>query len=395
MCMRKVASKSPAIYRLLDWKDSEKCLLLSVLLFIYMSFYLVWHLVTAFFTDFGAQYVSPAGAGQLSWVLLFNLSGYLLLIFWASLLRKSRRQSPLFVHSFVQFFGVSFLLLGLMFGLYSPITGMVLLGSPLVGFILFGFRPVIWGFTVSTVMVLLLSWLAARGHDIYALYFRSDPAAKGSLSYYWIASTVAFSVPFVAGVLTLVSLLLRRWVYREAQVRAMAVQDPLTGLSNRRALFDQFAHEMARARRSGEALSVCVMDLDHFKQINDRHGHAAGDAVLVRVAELLRECLRETDRIGRIGGEEFVLVLPDTGHEGAKKVIERCRVALVGTPVMLDVGDSLTVSASFGVVTALAGEHATESQLVSRADDALYLAKQRGRNRVEFWSSAMLEVATA
>jgi len=227
MCMRKVASKSPAIYRLLDWKDSEKCLLLSVLLFIYMSFYLVWHLVTAFFTDFGAQYVSPAGAGQLSWVLLFNLSGYLLLIFWASLLRKSRRQSPLFVHCFVQFFGVSFLLLGLMFGLYSPITGMVLLGSPLVGFILFGFRPVIWGFTVSTVMVLLLSWLAARGHDIYALYFRSDPAAKGSLSYYWIASTVAFSVPFVAGVLTLVSLLLRRWVYREAQVRAMAVQDPL------------------------------------------------------------------------------------------------------------------------------------------------------------------------
>jgi len=175
----------------------------------------------------------------------------------------------------------------------------------------------------------------------------------------------------------------------------MAVQDPLTGLSNRRALFDQFAHEMARARRTGEVLSVCVMDLDHFKQINDRHGHAAGDTVLVRVANLLRECLRETDRIGRIGGEEFVLVLPDTGHEGAEKVIERCRAALVGTPVMLDVGEPLTVSASFGVVTALAGEQATESQLVSRADDALYLAKKRGRNRVEFWSSAMLEVATA
>ena len=117
--------------------------------------------------------------------------------------------------------------------------------------------------------------------------------------------------------------------------------------------------------------------------------------MLVRVANLLRECLRETDRIGRIGGEEFVLVLPDTGHEGAEKVIERCRAALVGTPVMLDVGEPLTVSASFGVVTALAGEQATESQLVSRADDALYLAKKRGRNRVEFWSSAMLEVATA
>ncbi len=393
--MRKAASRSPAIYRLLDWSDSDKCMLLSVMLSIYMLFYLAWHLVTAFFTDFGAQYVSPTGAKQFTGVLLFNVSGYLAMIAWAAVLRKTRRQSRLFVHCFVQFFGVSFLLLGLMLGLYSPITGMVLLGSPLVGFILFGFRPVVWGFTVSTVMVLLLAWLSASGYDIYALYFRADPTARDSLSYYWIASTVAFSVPFVTAVLTLVSLLLRRWVYREAQVRAMAVQDPLTGLANRRALFDQFAHEIARARRAGEDLSVCVLDLDHFKQINDRHGHAAGDTVLVRVANLLRECLRETDRIGRIGGEEFVLVLPDTGHEGAEKVIERCRAALVGTPVMLDVGEPLTVSASFGVVTALAGEQATESQLVSRADDALYLAKKRGRNRVEFWSSAMLEVATA
>ena len=393
--MRKAASRSPAIYRLLDWSDSDKCMLLSVMLSIYMLFYLAWHLVTAFFTDFGAQYVSPTGAKQFTGVLLFNVSGYLAMIAWAAVLRKTRRQSRLFVHCFVQFFGVSFLLLGLMLGLYSPITGMVLLGSPLVGFILFGFRPVVWGFTVSTVMVLLLAWLSASGYDIYALYFRADPTARDSLSYYWIASTVAFSVPFVTAVLTLVSLLLRRWVYREAQVRAMAVQDPLTGLANRRALFDQFAHEIARARRAGEDLSVCVLDLDHFKQINDRHGHAAGDTVLVRVANLLRECLRETDRIGRIGGEEFVLVLPDTGHEGAEKVIERCRAALVGTPVMLDVGEPLTVSASFGVVTALAGELATESQLVSRADDALYLAKKRGRNRVEFWSSAMLEVATA
>lgn len=393
--MRKAASRSPAIYRLLDWSDSEKCMLLSVMLSIYMLFYLAWHLVTAFFTDFGAQYVSPTGATQVTGVLLFNLSGYLVMIAWAVLLRKTRRQSRFFVHCFVQFFGVSFLLLGLMFGLYSPITGMVLLGSPLVGFILFGFRPVAWGFTVSTLMVLLLAWLSASGYDIYALYFRADPTAKDSLSYYWIASTVAFSVPFVTAVLTLVSLLLRRWVSREAQVRAMAVQDPLTGLANRRALFDQFAHEIARARRAGEDLSVCVLDLDHFKQINDRYGHAAGDTVLVRVAERLRQILRETDRIGRIGGEEFVLVLPATGRIGAKNVVERCRAVLYDTPIVLDDGTPLTVSASFGVVAAAPDMETTESQLVSRADEALYQAKQRGRNRVEFWSAVTSATASA
>ncbi len=393
--MGQTVSGSPSIYRLLDWSDRDKCLLLCGLLLGYMFFYLAWHLITVSMTDFGSYYVSPQGAQQLTGVLLFNISGYLLLILWGALLRKADSHSRLYVNAFVQFFGASFLLLGIMFGIYSPITGMVLVGSPLVGFILFGFRPVAWGFAVSTVLVLLLSWLSASGVEIYALYFQEDPAAKDSLSYYWIASTVAFSVPFVTSVVTLVSILLRRWVYREAQVRAMAVQDPLTGLANRRALFDQFAHEMARARRSGEALSVCVMDLDHFKLINDRHGHAAGDTVLVWVANLLRECLRETDRIGRIGGEEFVLVLPDTGREGAEKVIERCRSALVGTPVMLEDGESLTVSASFGVVTSFAEDNATESQLVSRADDALYQAKQHGRNRVEFWSSAMFEAATA
>ena len=101
--------------------------------------------------------------------------------------------------------------------------------------------------------------------------------------------------------ITLISLLLRRWIYREAQIRDQAVHDPLTGLANRRELFRLLAHELARGRRSGLPMAICIMDLDHFKRINDQYGHGAGDRVLVKMAETLNARLRESDLVGRIG----------------------------------------------------------------------------------------------
>ncbi|MCG8393023.1 MAG: diguanylate cyclase [Pseudomonadales bacterium] len=385
--MKLLPSGSPAIHKLLDWNDRDKCLLLAVLLWFYMVFLMIWQLVTTHLTAFGERYVSPEGAVQMAEVMTFNLAGWALLVVWGAWLRRAGRDPGAYVIAFLSFFGVSFLLLGLMIGLYSPMTGMVLVGSPLVGFILFGFRRVAWSFAICTLVVLLMAWLSVHGNS-YALYFQEDPVSKEALSYYWIASTIAFTVPFITAVITLVALLLRRWTYREAQIRDMAIHDPLTGLANRRELFERFATELARGRRTGNPLAVCVMDLDHFKQINDRHGHAAGDQVLVRVAQLLRESLRETDVLGRIGGEEFVLVLPDTDAAGAATVIERCREQIHRSPVRFDQGESLTVSASFGITVCQAGAALSETQLITRADEALYRAKASGRNRVEVWSSA-------
>jgi len=108
--------------------------------------------------------------------------------------------------------------------------------------------------------------------------------------------------------------------------------------------------------------------------------------VLVRVAEVLRHCLRETDLVGRIGGEEFVLLLPDTELGGVESVIERCRASIERSPVTLEDGSPLPVSASFGVVIYENGEEISANELISRADEMLYRAKAAGRNRAEFWS---------
>lgn len=383
--MKKKPARLLAIYRLLEWSDRDKCLLLSVLLWGYMGLVYLWHLFTVNFTEFATQFVSAEGAEVMGQVMLFNQVGWLVLIAWGALLRRIKRHSVYYPVVFMSFFSIGFLLLGWTVGLYSPMTGMVLVGSPLVGFVLFGFPRVAWNFAFSVLVVLLLAWLSVRGYSAHAIYFLTYPITQEVLSYYWIGSTVAFMVPFITVVITLIALLLGRWVYREAQIRNQALHDPLTGLSNRRELFNRFGHELARARRGGQPLGVCLMDLDHFKRINDTHGHGVGDDVLVRVASVLRRCLRETDVIGRIGGEEFVLLLPETDASGADRVIERCRVGIECSPLTLENGAALPVSASFGVAIWHVADEADERELMARADAMLYRAKAQGRNRAEFW----------
>jgi diguanylate cyclase (GGDEF)-like protein len=162
-------------------------------------------------------------------------------------------------------------------------------------------------------------------------------------------------------------------------VEKQALVDGLTGLANRRAASDALHAEAARAERLQTPLSVVLVDLDGFKDVNDAHGHAVGDAVLRALAEVLRETLRESDIAGRWGGEEFLLLLPGADEEGAVQLAERVRIGLA-TCRIPGVPD-LRVTASFGVAE-YAGETNTE-QLLAAADDALYRAKRGGKNRVE------------
>jgi diguanylate cyclase (GGDEF)-like protein len=138
--------------------------------------------------------------------------------------------------------------------------------------------------------------------------------------------------------------------------------------------------EVARAKRYNDALSVILLDVDHFKHINDRRGHAAGDMVLGAVGKLLNSAVRTCDIVARWGGEEFVLVLPSTPLQGAEQVAERVRETLEGADIQDGNGDVIPVTASFGVATYALGE--TLEQVIDRADRAMYLAKSGGRNRV-------------
>jgi diguanylate cyclase (GGDEF)-like protein len=165
------------------------------------------------------------------------------------------------------------------------------------------------------------------------------------------------------------------------QLEHEASHDRLTGLWNRGRILDQLARELSRARREKVALSVVLADIDHFKQINDSCGHAAGDAVLTEVARRMQSTLRVSDVIGRYGGEEFLLVLPRAELTGGHDVAERVRAAVEVRPVAGS-GARQHVTLSLGVAcTAGAGFEA--APLLHAADAALYRAKARGRNCVE------------
>ncbi|MBN2398304.1 MAG: GGDEF domain-containing protein [Deltaproteobacteria bacterium] len=166
----------------------------------------------------------------------------------------------------------------------------------------------------------------------------------------------------------------------ELKLKEMAATDPLTGLYNRREYEMLFRHEIERARRLGSPLSVCIADLDHFKEVNDIYGHEAGDEVLRRTADLIRKNVRSMDIIGRLGGEEFIILLPEATCDGAAVTGNRILEALASTDI--DVGAAaVRITATIGVTQLLPDDHDLNAA-VQRADAAMYQGKEAGRNRV-------------
>lgn len=171
---------------------------------------------------------------------------------------------------------------------------------------------------------------------------------------------------------------------KNKQLEELALTDALTGLPNRRAIEDWAASQLSNAVRHGFPFWIALADLDHFKQVNDTFGHDAGDAVLKRFSKILKSSLRRGDLCGRLGGEEFLLVLTHTDKENALKVIDRIRMELSCTPVTFG-GCTVGVTASFGLAGFEGNQEASAfGRLRELADAALYSAKRAGRNRIEF-----------
>jgi diguanylate cyclase (GGDEF)-like protein len=173
---------------------------------------------------------------------------------------------------------------------------------------------------------------------------------------------------------------LLRGLNRVASVAEQAMIDPLTSAANRRGFERALAIELERSERRGHPCALVIVDLDDFKQVNDRHGHDVGDDVLVTLAERLRESVRSADTVARLGGEEFALLLPETDLPGALAVAERARVAFEASWVPLRRDDRLAVTASFGVAAFPTSRD--RAALMREADQALYTAKRLGKNRV-------------
>lgn len=179
----------------------------------------------------------------------------------------------------------------------------------------------------------------------------------------------------------LTELFMRRNFVQSARLDELARTDSLTELPNRRAFMEALEAAIGRFERYGHRFALLLLDLDQFKRINDEFGHAAGDVVLCRMGERVRATLRTSDLLARLGGEEFALLLPETGQAGAQESAERIRRCLAETDIEIGPGVTVALTASIGVVVA-EGESVGPDRLLRRADDAMYAAKHAGRNRV-------------
>jgi diguanylate cyclase (GGDEF)-like protein len=196
----------------------------------------------------------------------------------------------------------------------------------------------------------------------------------------WPVSTIG-----LASCLALSELRRRRAEQKVHTLQAESTTDPLTGVGNRRWLDVELKQRIAQLKRQNAPFSALLVDIDHFKSVNDRLGHDAGDAILVAVAKELRGALRDMDVLCRIGGEEFVIVLPGTDTEAASLAGERLRKAIESANLLFN-DKVIPISVSIGLTTAVAMD--TQESMLKRADEALYAAKRSGRNRCFIMSNS-------
>jgi len=233
-----------------------------------------------------------------------------------------------------------------------------------------------WSALLAASVVIASAIAATR-----ALRALADPDSVATVMATDSALNVHTAFIAVALVLTLHATLVALVVVRlVTELQRLSRHDALTGLLNRRAMEEALDAQMQRCRRIHAPFVVMMLDLDHFKRINDKHGHPFGDRALRHVAQLLKGAVREADRLARFGGEEFVLLLPDTGFAEAETIAEQLRRLLETSPVANET-DSVVVSVSIGIAQ-WNNAHEDISRLLSRADAALFQAKVQGRNRV-------------
>ncbi len=383
---------SPALSLLLDWSDRDKAILLSALTVPLLLFYTLWLWYTEQFTHFGRTFFNPDGVSLMYACLLGGMLGWVVLGIIGLILRSDERESWTYVLVTIIYYGLSLVPLGYGIGVMSPMIGVVLLGASLVGFVLFDFLRVMMSFLLNLGILVVLSVMTSSGSLPYAPLFIDDPITKASSSTYWMISQFLQGLPFVLLVFGLIYVLLTRWRQREFMTRELARTDALTSIANRRAIMDILKHELASTRRNSRPFSVVMLDLDHFKSINDTYGHDAGDEVLVATARMLEGTLRESDWVGRYGGEEFVLVLPQTDADTAVQAVERIRNALA--TLVFDIGPAsqLRVTASYGICAVYGEDGAAEppiERVLMRVEQAMTAAKDAGRNGYVVWTAEL------
>jgi diguanylate cyclase (GGDEF)-like protein len=377
-----------------EWSPVAKCGLVMALLMILGGGVLGWQLYMLSRPD-SAALLNPVAARHFVWQLGGLLIGAGVILLAARRLRRRAPAARWFQHLALLYYSFALISCGYVLGIFNVATGAVIMASPMLGFLLFRRSIVAPSYFISLFAVFGIAYAGALGVLPYAPLLPEGGSHYQLHAPYWVYSNFFFVVPMLAMVWGLSYQIFGRWRAREAEIRAISLTDALTRVHNRRSILARLETEVQRSARLGAPLTVALLDLDHFKNINDTWGHPTGDRVLREAAKTLREAVRECDAVGRYGGEEFLLVLPETSLPGALALLERCRVRLTEIRITADNGESFAISASFGVTC---NEHHLDTPvetLTRVADEALYHAKKKGRNRVEVLLPALAESSDA
>jgi diguanylate cyclase (GGDEF)-like protein len=380
--IRRIRTWRKRLSAALEWSAVDKGLILLVIILPIFCQYLLWSLYVVSRQDRDRLVNVPLVYEVMKIEVAFIALGIMILLV-GLYLRQKKPDSIIFQTIALHFFALSLVAMSYSIGTASFCAGLVLLGAPVFGFILLD-RKAVWGATITALLVLVgLSYVTAYGLLPYAPVMVAPTDQVSHV--FWMNSVFFFAAPFFITIILMADQMLMWWREREAKIRHMSRTDALTGIHNRFSILNILDLEVARAMQIREPLSVVILDLDHFKKVNDQWGHPIGDLVLKTAAQVLRQNIRDCDSLGRYGGEEFIIIIPNADQAEAQKIIERCRSALAQTNILSESQVLINVTASFGVVNVT---HSVEQTieaytLIKTADEALYIAKHNGRNRIE------------
>jgi diguanylate cyclase (GGDEF)-like protein len=362
-----------------QWRDGYKCVFASGLT---LPFVLAWiiRLTLVHANPARGPYMEPGNVGPMLVFVWIQAAGHIAVIA-AGLLFQRRERMPWLVHFAVQFWFVCFALTLYAIGPYTSAFAMLLLIFPLLGFIVFGIRRVAYG--LATFAALLVATTVAERLDVipYAPLFVSATLVDGRPYTSWIVSLGWIPLLGSGWILVVFAYVVRQWRDREERLKELSDTDYLTNVRNRRSFMESAEIEFYRARRYGKSLAVVMIDVDHFKRVNDDHGHGIGDQILQLVAKILAAEVRRHDVIARYGGEEFAFLLTETNREQARVMAERCRERIEAAQLVVK-RSVVRVTASAGIAAYPREGVSRIEQLIDLADGALYRAKESGRNRV-------------
>lgn len=361
-------------------KDGERTVLLMFAMILQLVTYLAWD-IFVFCREAYHRFVDISV--MLIKIKLIVISIFMCLGLMMLALRQLKRQqfSRRLMVLAVGFYVFDMLLMGWLSGLLTMALGVVLAGATFIGVLMLPPRVVLTAAALASFIIVVLGVATLYLGLPYAPIFRQQLIGVDmAYSRFYFISQFYFSIPFLMAVLLSAHWFLYDWKQREALFKHTSERDGLTQLFNRR--IGQEHLSLALQAKSAQPVSVVLVDLDFFKLINDTYGHLIGDRVLQVAAKTLQSVLRKTDIVARFGGEEFLLVLSETSHEAALQAAERYRKKIEQIHVLTEQAQVVTLTASFGVATVLAGHDVSVDFILREADAALYQAKGSGRNQV-------------